>query len=67
MKQPILEVCNRSFRHTWNDDTGYSHRLDAAFCIYCALFANEGERPHRGKLVNYPFEKMAQEDRNSEY
>lgn len=45
----------------WIDEYGwwlvYSSKLDGAFCVCCALFANEKERKNMGALINTPFQK----------
>ena len=56
-----LGGANRSFKLQWIKEHGwwlvYSSKLDGAFCVCCALFANKKERKNMGALINFPFRK----------
>ena len=50
----------RSFRLQWLDEHAwlvYSRKIDGAFCVCCALFANRKDRKRMGIMVNTPFIK----------
>ena len=51
-----LGGCNRSFQLRWIEEYGwwlvYSSKLDGAFCVCCALFANARDRKNMGVMVN---------------
>ena len=52
---------DKSFKLQWIEECGwwfvYSSKVDSAFCICCALFAQVKERKNMGAMVNAPFRK----------
>lgn len=52
--------CYRQFKSEWfnlHPWIKYSQKLDAAFCVQCALFVAKDKRKLLGALVNQPFTK----------